>query len=71
MQNDRLAVARETDIELDPTAIERLCLTKSSQRVFGRLCSSTAMPNDPRKNNFRMRRLQGKQRRRPGCRVSH
>ena len=70
MEKDWLAVASEADIELDPTAIERLCLTEPDKGVFGRVRCGATMPDDRRNGDCGMRARCGKPCRRPSRRVS-
>src|SRR3984893_7335215 len=52
VEQNRLAVGGEPDIELDPTATQRLCLAQSGKSVFRRICGGAAMSDDRRQDNF-------------------
>lgn len=52
VKQNRLAVAGEPDIELNPTATERLCFAQSGESVFRRVCGGAAMADDWREDSF-------------------
>jgi len=57
VEQNRLAVGGEPDIELDPTATQRLCLAQSGKSVLRPMRGGAAMADDRRQDSFDPRAL--------------
>lgn len=57
VKQNRLVVGGEPDIELDPTAAQRLGLAQSGKSVLRRICGGAAMADDRRQDSFDTRAL--------------
>jgi hypothetical protein len=54
VQQNRTAIGGETNVELDPTTTERLCLAQAGKRVFRRAPGGAAVADHPRKRDLRI-----------------
>ena len=52
VQHNWFAVGGQPNIELDPTAAERLCLAEAGEGVFRGTCSGAAMADYRRQDSF-------------------